>query len=87
LQTFGYGSQKIYFDLGDYLQTAGAENLSLLQQCLIYKAHTAAYYSTGTNALQPIRTFCGLTVYIPQEAYPKANEIHKKLKWNRPDPI
>lgn len=82
LQTFGYGQQKIYFDLGDYLQSAGVENLLPLQQCVIYKAHTPNWYSAGTKNLQPVRTFSGLSIYIPQEAYPEANEAYKKLKWN-----
>jgi len=40
--------------------------------------------------MQNIKEFSGLTVYIPQAAYPEANEFYGKLKWakriNQPPP-
>ncbi|GHT70269.1 clostripain [Bacteroidia bacterium] len=51
LQCYGYGSQKIYFDLGDYVQQSAPERYmefqNALDQCVIYKAHTDSYYSAG----------------------------------------
>jgi hypothetical protein len=85
LQTFGYGSQKIYFDLGDYLLKLLPEKENEIQaaldRCVIYKAHTGSYYSAATGTLQVIRAFGGLSVYLPQEAYPEANELYKRTQW------
>ena len=85
VQTFGYKNQKIYFDLGDYLQKLSPERSDELQtifdQCVIYKAHTPSYYSDGMGTLQTINAFSGLSVYIPQAAYPVANEFYQHLKW------
>ncbi|GHT32221.1 clostripain [Bacteroidia bacterium] len=86
LQCFGYGSQKIYFDLGDCIQKFAPEKhndfQTALDQCVIYKAHTDSYYSAGKpNTLTPVRAFSGLSVYVPQAAYPEANEACKKLKF------
>jgi hypothetical protein len=85
IQTFGFGSQKIYFDLGDYMQKRSperyAEFQSALDRCVIYKACTDSYYSAGTGTLQVIKQFGGLSVYVPQSQYPQANELYKRLKW------
>ncbi|MDR1336096.1 MAG: hypothetical protein LBK22_04615 [Tannerella sp.] len=85
VQTFGYGSQKIYFDLGDYVQKRSPERYgefqSALDNCIVYKACTDGYYSAGTGTLQVIRAFSGLSVYVPQPQYPHANAAYKKLKW------
>ena len=87
VQTFGYKNQKIYFDLGDYLQKLSPERYDELQtifdHCVIYKVHTPSYYSDGTSALQMINAFSGLSVYIPQAAYPAANEYYERLKWTK----
>ena len=86
VQNFGYGRQKIYFDLGDYLQKLSPERYDELQtifeQCIIYKANTPFYYS-GVGRQQAINTFSGLSVYIPQAAYPVANRQYKDLKWTK----
>jgi hypothetical protein len=85
IQTYGYGRQKIYFDLGDYLQKLSPEMSdqiqNLLNKCIIYKASTPCYYSAATGKMQPIHTFSGLSIYIPQSAYPQANEAYRRLKW------
>ncbi|MDR1985179.1 MAG: hypothetical protein LBQ28_10230 [Prevotellaceae bacterium] len=85
MQTFGYGQQKIYFDLGDCIQKLSSEQYTAFQdaldKCVLYKAHTDSYYSAGTATLQPIHMFSGLSTYIPQEAYTAANEAYSKLKW------
>jgi hypothetical protein len=85
LQTFGYGNQKIYFDLGDYVQQLSPERYAAFQaaldSCVLYKANTPSYYSAGVGTLKVIRTFSGLSVYIPQAAYPEANEAYERLKW------
>jgi hypothetical protein len=90
LQTFGYGNQKIYFDLGDYVQQLSPERYTefqtALDSCVLYKANTPSYYSAGVGTLKVIRTFSGLSVYIPQAAYPEANEAYGRLKWARAFP-
>jgi hypothetical protein len=85
IQTFGYGNYKIYFDLKDYFQKLSPENYNriqiMLDQCVVYKFFTDYYYSAGTEMKQPVHIFGGLSIYIPQEVYPVANEEYKKLKW------
>jgi hypothetical protein len=85
LQTFGYGTQKIYFDFGDYMRQLSPERYAgfqtVLDKCVIYKANTPSYYSAGAGTLKVIRAFSGLSVYIPQAAYPAANEAYGKLKF------
>ena len=87
IQTFGYGAQRIYFDLGDYLQKLSPENQNNIQtalkRCVVYEVHTPQYYSGGTRMLQPIHTFSGLTVYIPQAQYPLANDAYRMLRWTQ----
>jgi hypothetical protein len=94
IQCFGFGNQKIYFDLGSYIKQLSPERYDdfrvTLEKCIVYKANTGSYYSAGTGTLQIIREFGGLSVYIPQPAYPEANEACKKLKWaarTRPGPV
>jgi hypothetical protein len=86
IQTFGFGTQKIYFDMGDYLQKIAPEKQEKIEaaiaQCVPYKACTPSYYSAATNKLQEINAFSGLSVYIPQAAYPEANRAYGNLKWN-----
>jgi len=85
IQTYGYGAQKIYFDMEDYLQKLSPEKYNefqiALSQCVMYKSHTPEYFSVGTNTMHVINTFGGLSVYLPNSAYPKANEAYMKLKW------
>jgi hypothetical protein len=85
IQTFGYGRQKIYFDLGDYVRHLSPERcnefLAGLDNCIVYKAHTDSYYTAGVATLLPIKSFSGLSVYIPQSAYPEANTKYRELKW------
>jgi len=87
IQTFGYGAQKIYFDLGDYLKKIAPDKQekidTALKQCVLYKAWTDSYYSAGTRKLHPIDAFSGLSVYIPQAAYPEANRAYGMLKWSK----
>jgi hypothetical protein len=87
IQTFGYGQQKIYFDLGDYIQKRSPEKYPEFQTALdhyiLYKAHTDSYYSEGVKTLKPIYSFCGLTTYIYQETYLKANLWYRELKWSK----
>ena len=84
IQTFGFGNQKIYFDLGErLLQLAPEKSMEIqaaLDQSVLYKANTPSYFS-AKDGLHPIHAFSGLTVYIPQAAYPEANAAYSRLKW------
>ena len=84
IQNYGYGDQKIYFDLGDYAKWLSPERYGefrvALDSCIVYKACTDSYYSEGVQVLKPIRAFSGLSVYVPQEIYVWANEAYCKLK-------
>jgi hypothetical protein len=85
IQTFGYGQQKIYFDLGDCAKHLSPDSyhefIAALDGCTVYKAYTDSYYTAGAATLLPIRSFSGLSVYIPQSAYPEANAKYRELKW------
>lgn len=85
IQSFGYGTQKIYFDFGDYVQKLSPERYdefqTIFDQSVNYKACTPSHYSAGTGTLQVIHAFSGLSVYVPQAAYPSANGHYDKLKW------
>ena len=87
IQTFGFGAQKIYFDLEDCLMKLSPESQSILKaafdKSVVYKAHTPGYFSAGTQTIQSILSFCGLSVYIPQPEYPLANEAYHQLKWTK----
>lgn len=85
LQNYGYGPDLLYFDMGDYIKALSPERydefMQKLDKCLLYEAHTPGYYSAGNYAYNPIRTYSGLAVYIPQKAYPFMNGEYRKLKW------
>lgn len=67
----------------DYIkQLATAEQydrfISCLDKAVVYKAHTPkSYYAAIGNAL-PIKSYCGLTIFVPQESLPKMLEWYKQ---------
>ena len=87
IQRYGYGWNNLYFDLGDYLETLYPQRVgeieAALNACIVYKAHTPGYYSAGNGSYSAIDFYSGLTVYIPQEAYPYMNNEYKKMKWTQ----
>lgn len=87
IQRYGYGWNNLYFDLGDYLETLYPQRVgeieAALNTCIVYKAHTPGYYSAGNGSYSAIDFYSGLTVYIPQEAYPYMNNEYKKMKWTQ----
>lgn len=87
IQRFGFGSQYLYFDFGDYIRALYPQEeeklKAVLDKCVVYKACTPRYYSEGTGALSPIDAFSGLTVYIPQAKYPYVNNEYRKMRWTR----
>lgn len=87
IQRFGYGRDKLYFDLGDYLRLLFPQREADIQQalddCVLYKAHTPGYYSVATHSYSDINAYSGLTVYIPQARYPYLNGQYRKMKWTQ----
>lgn len=87
VQQYGYGRHPLYFDLGDYLSQRFPNRAQDIEQaigeCTVYRAATPGYYSAGTLSYSPIRHFSGLSVYVPQAAYPFLNSEYRKLQWTR----
>lgn len=87
VQQFGYGQHMLFFDLADYIQSLSPSNYKAFEDalgnCIVYKAHTPGYYSAGNFKYNPIASFGGLGVYIPQEAYPWLNEKYNELSWTK----
>lgn len=78
-----YRSPGMLYDFNDYIkQLATAEQydrfISCLDKAVVYKAHTPkSYYAAIRNAL-PIKSYCGLTIFVPQESLPKMLEWYKQ---------
>lgn len=87
IQNFGYGRHLLFFDFADYIRALVpdryAEFEKVLDKCVVYKAHTPTYYSSGIAASSPIKEYSGLTIYIPQTEYPFLNSEYEKLKWTQ----
>lgn len=87
IQRFGYGKNKLYFDLGDYIKALHPERFDeftkMVNDCVIYKAHTPGYYSAGTYSYSAIEAYSGLTIYIPQTEFPYINSVYRRLKWTQ----
>ncbi len=82
-----YRSPGMLYDFNDYIkQLATAEQydrfISCLDKAVVYKAHTPkSYYAAIGNAL-PINSYCGLTVFVPQESLPKMLEWYQqRVSW------
>lgn len=84
VQSFGYGSYKLFIDLEDYVTTVDSSNdiaarlAAAIDDCVIYKANTDYYYSVYAR---PVNTHSGLTIYVPQSSYTVMNAYYKTLKW------
>lgn len=87
IQRFGYGENKLYFDLGDYIKALYPDRFeeftTVLNNCVIYKACTPGYYSAGTVSYSDINAYSGVTVYIPQAEFPYINSVYQRLKWTK----
>lgn len=87
IQCFDRSSNRLFFDLGDYVRyktTAAATQTAagLLEQ--VYAALTeVVVYEASTPFFVdlPIRSHSGLTVYIQQPDYPALNTAYQQLAW------
>lgn len=72
-----------FFDLRDILVKAGCSESELsdldntLDRCILYKASTKRILN-----LFDVKTFCGLSMFIPQSGSNYLNEFYKTLAWN-----
>lgn len=86
IQNFGYGRNAIFFDFGDYIKALYPERynefMNRLNSCLVYTKATPGFYSAG-GGFNMIRNYSGLTIYVPQKAYPFLNNEYQKLKWTQ----
>ena len=89
VQPLEYFFQKTHclYDMDDYVQhlTGGqtdsyAAFRDALDRSVIYKANTPQNYFAQTGQ-ENINTFCGLSVYAPQEIIPAMNAWYQNLAW------
>lgn len=81
----GYSStQKWFYDLRSIMVAAGADEIELadldwaLEQCVVYKAATEWFMNDFE-----IKTFCGLSMYLPYPERNYLNSYYKELNWNK----
>ena len=83
VQQFSRNEYLWFFDLRDILVKAGCSESELsdldnaLDRCVLYKASTKRILN-----LFDIKTFCGLSMFIPRSGSNYLNEFYKTLAWN-----
>ena len=84
-----YRSPGMLYDMADYIKQLATDEqysnfISCLDKAVVYKAHTPKsyyYYGTPQQAL-PVDSYCGLTVFVPQESLPKMLEWYRqRVSW------
>jgi len=84
-QSFDRYGGNLFFDLQDSFKEATADQQAVLRsaidRCVLWKAATAAFMPAYGGF--GIEAHCGLTIYIPQERYPRLNAAYKSLSWYR----
>lgn len=77
-------TQKWFYDLRSIMVAAGADEAELadldwaLEQCVVYKAATEWFMNDFE-----IKTFCGLSMYLPYPERNYLNSYYKELAWNK----
>jgi len=84
-QHFNRNSHRLFFDLSDYIQSiATPEQFSAYQRELshvvTYQAATPRFMPGYTFSFN-IRSHCGLTTYIRQNAFPDLNAAYDETNW------
>ena len=83
IQGYFTGNHHWFYDLQDILSKAGAspEDMASLEaaldSCISYKAHTPRFLSIN------IKTYSGLSMYLPGAGDDGLNEFYKTLAWNK----
>ena len=84
VQVFSRGGEKWFCDLQDIFSKSGisqADSLKLqaaLDKCIIYKAATPYIISEV-----PVKTFCGLSMYLPRVGNAVMDAAYKRTAWNK----
>lgn len=84
VQRFYRSGKHWFYDLESILKNARitdeemVELQSALDMCVIYKAHTPSFMNEFN-----IHTFCGLSMYLPNQGTKLLNDFYKSLKWNQ----
>lgn len=77
-------TQKWFYDLRSIMAAAGADEVELadldwaLEQCVVYKAATEWFMNDFE-----IKTFCGMSMYLPYPERNYLNSYYKELAWNK----
>lgn len=88
IQCFDRSDDRLFFDMGSLItftaEKVGAEGdtpvervMRVLSETVVYKSATPFFVSL------PVRSHSGLTVYIPQPAYPSLDTAWKQTGWGR----
>lgn len=84
-----YKSPGMLYDMADYIrQLATDEQYARFQTCiqkaLVYKAHTEEAFYAAPYRAYPIKSYCGLTSFVPQASLPKILDWYKeRISWYR----
>ncbi len=86
VQQFNSYPTRLYFDFADYIsRAASAEQYAAisaqLNETVRYRAATPAFTYFAPLSSRPVRTSCGLTLYVPQAQYPELNRAYKMYEW------
>lgn len=89
VQGFFTSGKHWFYDLEDILVNAGisqadrSELSSAIDGCIVYKAHTNTLFAGEQKKEFPIRTFCGLSSYLPCNGSRYLDAFYKELAWNK----
>ena len=79
VQCYDRGSNKLFFDFGDYMEQVNPSLYPLVESALnkavVYKASTPSFVTL------PIYKHSGLTTYIEQSGYPELNKAYRETSW------
>lgn len=76
IQCFDRSDNRLFFDMANLIDHAPMERATpVLSEVVVYKSATPFFVSL------PVRSHSGLTVYIPQPAYPSLNTAWRQTGW------
>ena len=83
VQGFFQSNKHFCYDLADIMDNAGlsaadkAEFKAALDKCILYKANTVEFQSVS------LRTWCGMSMYLPANGYEDLKDYYMGLAWIR----
>lgn len=84
VQRYFTGNHHWFYDLESIITQAGADENDMaelheaLDNCVLYKGHTPSFLNEFS-----IKTFSGLSMYLPRNGSEELNKYYKTLKWNQ----